>query len=98
MIISKNARSLVVSPVGLSPIVRISQNLEFLEKTMNLFFTLFSILAVETLGAVCDEALNSACDKMTLQCFANKFILDIQLGALFRIGLSVILVEIRFIV
>ena len=38
----------------------------------------------ESLGAVCDENLNSACDQMTLQCFANKFIIDLQLGALFR--------------
>ena len=38
----------------------------------------------ESLGAVCDENLNSACDQMTLQCFANKFIFDVQLGALFR--------------
>ena len=41
-------------------------------------------MAKESLGAVCDENINSACDQMTLQCFANKFILDVQLGALFR--------------
>ena len=41
-------------------------------------------MAKESFGAVCDENLNSACDQMTLQCFANKFILNIQLGSLFR--------------
>ena len=43
-----------------------------------------SLVAKESLSAVCDETLNSACDQMALQCFANKFIIDIQLGALFR--------------
>ena len=43
-----------------------------------------SLMAKESVGAVCDGNLNSACDQMTLQCFANKFIIDIQLGSLFR--------------
>ena len=43
-----------------------------------------SLVAKESLSAVCDETLNSACDQMTLQCYGDKFILDIRLGALFR--------------
>ena len=45
---------------------------------------IFSLVAKESFSAVCDETLNSSCDQMTLQCSADKFILDIQLGALFR--------------
>ena len=50
----------------------------------SLFMIICSLVAKESLGAVCDETLNSACDQMALQCYADKFILDIQLGALFR--------------
>ena len=65
------------------PISRISQNRDF-QENMCLLLTIFSVLLAKGLASVCDETLNSPCDKMTLQCSSSKFILDIQLEALFR--------------
>ena len=94
---AKNKPSIIISPEGFPDQVleycqffrfdefrRVKNTEKKYSKMFRLFITICSLMAKKSLGAVCDENLNSACDQMTLQCFANKFIIDVQLEALFR--------------